>query len=52
MSPRTFGKNFLFSGFVVFGGIIGGFIAVFIYSKIKKINALEYLDYMIPFIAL
>lgn len=42
----------VFSGFVVFGGIIGGFIAVFIYSKIKKINALEYLDYMIPFIAL
>lgn len=41
----------IFSGFVVYGGIIGGALGVFIYSKVKKINFLEYLDYMIPFIA-
>lgn len=42
----------IFSGFVAYGGIIFGTLAVFIYSKIKKINALEYLDYMIPFVAM
>ncbi len=42
----------IFSGFVVYGGIFGGVLGIFIYSRIKKINALEYLDFMIPFIAL
>lgn len=42
----------IFSGFVVYGGIIFGTLAVIVYSKIKKINAFEYLDFMVPFIAM
>ena len=42
----------IFSGFVAYGGIIFGFIAIFVYAKIKKINAAEYLDFTIPFIAM
>jgi len=42
----------IFSGFVVYGGIIGGTLGVFIYSKIKKINMFEYFDFMLPFIAI
>ena len=42
----------IFSGFVAYGGIIFGFLGIFIYAKYKKINALEYIDFMIPFIAM
>ena len=42
----------IFSGFVAYGGIIFGFGAILVYAKIKKINALEYLDFVIPFIAM
>ena len=42
----------IFSGFVAYGGIIFGFLGIFIYSRIKKINAAEYLDFTIPFIAM
>ncbi|MBO4776572.1 MAG: prolipoprotein diacylglyceryl transferase [Lachnospiraceae bacterium] len=42
----------VFSGFVVYGGIIFGTAAVIVYAKIKKINAFEYLDFMVPFIAM
>jgi len=42
----------IFSGFVVYGGIIFGFLAILVYSKIKKINVAEYLDFMVPFIAM
>lgn len=42
----------IFSGFVAYGGIIFGFIAILVYAKIKKINAAEYLDFTIPFIAM
>lgn len=41
-----------FSGFVVYGGIIVGTAAIYVFSKIKKFNAFEYLDFMVPFIAL
>lgn len=41
-----------FSGFVVYGGIIFGAVLVYLYSRIKKINCFEYLDFMVPFIAL
>ena len=40
------------SGFVVYGGIILGLIGILIYSKIKKVAAFDYLDYMIPHIAI
>ena len=42
----------IFGGFVVYGGIIAGFFGFMIYCKIKKINTFEYLDFMIPFIAI
>ncbi|MBR6408602.1 MAG: prolipoprotein diacylglyceryl transferase [Clostridia bacterium] len=40
------------SGFVVYGGIIGGVLAALIYCKIKKIGFLEYFDICIPSVAL
>lgn len=40
------------SGFVVFGGIIGGAITIWAYCKIKKMDFLAYLDLMIPSVAL
>lgn len=41
-----------FSGFVVYGGIILGTVGIYVYSKIKKINCFEYLDFLVPFIAM
>ncbi len=40
------------SGFVVFGGIIGGVITIWAYCKIKKMDFLAYLDLMVPSVAL
>lgn len=40
------------AGFVVYGGIIGGALTVYGFCKIKKISMLEYLDLMIPSVAL
>lgn len=48
-SPKDFISS---SGFVVYGGITGGFIAVIIYCLIKKVDVLTYLDYGIPSVAL
>jgi len=39
-------------GLAIYGGIIGGSISIYIYSKFKKINFLDLLDYIIPFLAL
>lgn len=40
------------SGFVVFGGIIGGAAVIFGYCRIKKMDFLAYLDLMIPSVAI
>lgn len=40
------------AGFVVYGGIIGGALAIYGFCKIKKIDMLSYLDLMIPSVAL
>lgn len=40
------------SGFVVFGGIIGGIITVMIYCKLKGANGFDYIDLMAPSVAL
>lgn len=40
------------SGFVVFGGIIGGALTIYGYCKWKKMDFLAYLDLMIPSVAL
>lgn len=42
----------LSDGFVVYGGIIGGILAGYIYAKVKKLNFLEYFDLIMPSIAL
>jgi len=39
-------------GFVVYGGIIGGIFAGYLYCKIKKMNFLKYFDLVMPSIAL
>lgn len=39
-------------GFVVYGGIIGGALALAIYSKIKKWNILEVFDLAVPALAI
>ncbi len=40
------------NGFVVYGGITGGILAVFIYTKIKKVRFLDYLELCMPSVAL
>lgn len=40
------------SGFVVYGGIIGGMAAAMIYCKVRKISFLRYFDLLIPSVAL
>ncbi|WP_234124154.1 prolipoprotein diacylglyceryl transferase [Clostridium hydrogenum] len=48
--------NYIFktlgNGFVVYGGIIGGILSGYIYSRIKKIDFFNYLDLIVPAIAL
>jgi phosphatidylglycerol:prolipoprotein diacylglycerol transferase len=39
-------------GFVVYGGIIGGILAGFLYCKKAKLNFLQYFDLVIPSVAL
>lgn len=39
-------------GFVVYGGIIGGIFAGYLYCKIKKLNFLKHFDLVMPSIAL
>lgn len=40
------------SGFVVYGGIIGGVAAAIVYCKIKKISFLDYFDLCMPSVAI
>lgn len=40
------------NGFVVYGGIIGGFLTIYGYCKLKKLAMLSYLDLMVPSVAL
>lgn len=39
-------------GFVVYGGIIGGITAVFVYCHVKKTSFLTYFDLLVPSVAL
>ena len=45
---RLIGSN----GFIVYGGIIGGILAGWLYCRIKKLKFREYFDLMMPSIAL
>lgn len=38
-------------GFVVFGGIIGAIVTLYVYCKVKKLDLLTYLDLMVPSVA-
>ena len=40
------------SGFVIYGGIIGGVLAAIIYCRIKNVSFLNYFDLMVPSIAI
>ncbi|HOJ09385.1 MAG TPA: prolipoprotein diacylglyceryl transferase [Clostridiales bacterium] len=37
-------------GLAIYGGILGALLAVFIYTRVKKINFLELLDFGIPYL--
>jgi len=39
-------------GLAIYGGIIGGVITIYFYSKRKKLNFLDMLDYVAPYLAL
>lgn len=39
-------------GLAIYGGIIGAIITIIIFCKIKKINVLDMLDYIVPFLPL
>lgn len=39
------------NGFVVYGGIIGGVLAAFLYCRLKKLNFWEYFDIVLPSVA-
>ena len=41
-----------FEGFVVFGGIIGAILSLYLYCRVKKLDLLDYLDLMAPSVAL
>lgn len=42
----------LLTGFVVYGGIIGGVVTAMIYCRVKKIKFLKYFDLILPAVAL
>ena len=44
--------NLKTGGLAIYGGMIGGIVTIIIYSKAKKINILDILDYISPYIAL
>lgn len=44
--------NIKSGGLAIYGGIIGGAITSFIYCKVKNINFLDLLDYIVPYLAL
>lgn len=46
------GAYLSFEGFVVFGGIIGAILTLYLYCKVKKLDLLAYLDLMVPSVAL
>lgn len=44
--------NIKSGGLAIYGGILGGLLVTIIYSKFKKINILDILDYIVPYLAL
>lgn len=52
LADPSFIMDTLSSGFVVYGGLIGGVLTAVIFSKIKKISFLNYFDLIMPCVAL
>ncbi|RHP31949.1 prolipoprotein diacylglyceryl transferase [Lachnotalea sp. AF33-28] len=50
-NPQNILKE-LTEGFVVYGGIIGGILTGYIYSRVKKVSFIKYFDLIMPSIAL
>lgn len=50
-NPISIIKNFGY-GFVIYGAIIGGMVAIVLYSRLKKWSILEILDLAVPSVAL
>ena len=44
--------NFRNGGLAIYGGIIGGILTIYVYTKIKKINFWNILDILAPYLAL
>lgn len=44
--------NFRGGGLAIYGGLILGALAILIYCKLRKINALNFFDYVIPYVAI
>lgn len=44
--------NFRSGGLAIYGGLILGALAIFVYCKVKKINVLNFFDYVIPYVAI
>lgn len=44
--------NFRNGGLAIYGGLIIGAIAIYIYCKVKKLNVLNFFDYVIPYVAI
>lgn len=45
-------KDFLTGGFVIYGGIIGGVLAAYIYCRKKKLQFIKHFDFLVPSLAL
>ena len=44
--------NFRYGGLAIYGGLIFGGLAVYIYTKLRKKNTLDLLDFVVPFVAI
>lgn len=44
--------NFRNGGLAIYGGLIFGALAILIYCKVKKINVLNFFDYVVPYVAI
>lgn len=44
--------DFRSGGLAIYGGLIGGVITIFIFCKIRKINFLDLIDFILPVVAL
>lgn len=44
--------NFRNGGLAIYGGLILGALAVLVYCKIRKLNVLNFFDYVVPYVAI